>query len=580
MVRLFKTLSRYRAKLFWMLLFLFLQVLGTLFIPTLTADIVNIGIVQGDIDYIWRTGLMMLGIAVLTAAAAIMTTYLSSDLAAILGRNVRNDLFRKVQSFPVSTFQQFGTASMITRNTNDVMTIQQSFISLSVMFLPAPIIAVAGLILAFSKDRVIATGIVLAMIIILLLTVMIGRKAIPIFEAMQTMLDKINRVVRENITGIRVIRAFHKTAYEKKRMNQTFEEYASMAIKANKIFALLMPMIMMIVNFGIVAIIWYGGIKVANGYLQIGDIMALIEYASMILMYMVMAVMVVMIIPRAEICAQRILAVLNTPVEKEENLAEAPKLYSSPTLLNFQNVTFRYQGAEESVLRDLTFYAKQNQTLAIIGGTGSGKSTIASLIPRFYEIQKGQILVGGMDARDYTLQELRERIGYVQQKPFLFSGTIADNLRQGNPNASEEEMHHALKIAQIDDFVVGLPDGLQSHVAQGGSNFSGGQKQRLSIARTLMKKPDIYIFDDSFSVLDVQTDARLRAALKQETKHALVVLVAQRISTIMDADRIIVLEDGQIVGNGRHEELMETCPVYQQIAQSQLSQKEESQDGR
>lgn len=577
MIKLVRFLRPYKGRTALMLLLLFTQVVGTLYIPTLTADIVNNGIATGNLGYVWKTGGFMLAAAIITAIVSVLGTYSSTYIATSMGRDIRGALFRKVQDLSVNNFNQFGAASLITRSTSDVTQIQTAFSIMVEMLLPAPFMTIAGLVLAFSKNPMLSLMILGFMAVILIFTVLIGKKVIPLFNKMQTALDMINRTVRENIIGVRVIRAFNRTQDAKKRADQTFDNYANIAIKVNKIFAVLLPLVMLIMNICTVLIVWFGGKQVVAGNIGIGDIMAIVEYAMLTLMYLVMGVAVFIFIPRAQTCAGRINAVLETESGDSKAASKAERDISetiSTAKVEFRNVTFRYQDAEEAVLHDVDFKVEKGKTTAIIGSTGSGKSTIASLVMRFHDIESGSILVDGKDIRKYEQNELRDKIGYVPQKAFLFSGTIADNLRHGKKDATAEEMHHAAKIAQIEDFIEASEDGLNHRVSQGGSNFSGGQKQRLSIARAVIKKPDIYIFDDSFSALDFKTDTRLRAALKQEITDSAAIIVAQRISTILEADQIIVLEDGRIVGKGTHRELMEHCLVYQQIAYSQFSEEE------
>lgn len=573
MRKLLRFLVPYKKRMALMFILLFIQVLGTLYIPTLSASIVNNGIATKDLDYVWKTGGIMLLVALITSCVSIFGTYISTYISTGIGRDMRSSLFRKVQTFSVNDFNQFGAASMITRSTNDVTQIQQTFSILVEMLLPVPFMTIAGLILAFSKNHHLAFIILGLMVVIILAVLAVVKKVVPLFERLQTLMDKINRSVRESIIGVRVIRAFNRTQQEQERVNQTFTDYANNAIKANKFFAFVMPFVMSIMSICTLLIIWFGGQQVADGNMQIGDIMAIIEYAMLILMYMIMGVAVFVMIPRAQICAARINAVLDLEPEISEKLIHLCDIKNNDKV-EFRNVNFRYENAEEAVLHDISFSARKGQTTAIIGGTGSGKSTIASLLMRFYDIQEGNILIDGKDIRVYPQQKLRDLIGYVPQKAFLFSGTIADNLQHGKKSATMEEMYHAVKIAQIDDFIREKENGLDSAVAQGGSNFSGGQKQRLSIARAIIKKPDIFIFDDSFSALDFKTDARLRSALKEKVAESAVIIVAQRISTIIDADQIVVLDEGRIVGKGTHKELLKDCLVYQQIAQSQLSEEE------
>lgn len=574
MGKLVPFLKPYKKQIGLMLLLLFAQVMGTLYIPTLTASIVNNGIVAGDLDYVWKIGGFMLLVAMITAATSVLGTYTSTAISTGMGRDIRSALFRKAQDFSANDFGRFGAASLITRSTNDVTQVQQAFSIIVEMLLPAPFMTVAGLILAFSKNRLLALMLLGAMVIILTSMGIVAKKIIPIFEKLQALLDKINRTVRDSIIGVRVIRAFNRAGYEKKRTDAAFSEYANVAIKANKIFAVLLPLIMLLMNILSLLFVWFGGQQVVAGHMEIGDIMAMIEYAVLTLMYLIMGIAVFLFIPRAHTCAKRIGSVLEVKPELTQTEQTGQNGSGNAPAVVFQNVTFRYAGAEEAVLHHLDFTIEKGKTTAIIGSTGSGKSTIASLLMRFYDIQEGSILVEGRDIRSYSLEELRDKIGYVPQKAFLFSGTIADNLRHGKKDATIEEMRRAVEIAQIGDFIENADLGFGYPVSQGGNNFSGGQKQRLSIARAIIKKPDIYIFDDSFSALDFKTDARLRAALKKEVTDSAVVIVAQRISTILDADQIVVLDDGHIVGKGTHKELMAGCPVYQQIAQSQLSEEE------
>lgn len=574
MKKLIKFLSPYKGRIFIMLLLLFIQVIGTLYVPTLTADIVNNGIATGNLEYVLETGGFMLIVALMTAIFSICGTFTSTYISTSLGKDIRGALFRKVQDFSVNDFNRFGAASLITRSTSDVSQIQMAFSIIVEMLLPAPFMAVAGLVLAFSKSASLALLVIAFMAIILIATVMIARKVIPLFDEIQTSMDSINRTVREGIIGVRVIRAFNREADSKERMDKSFEQYANVAIKANKIFAALMPLIMMLMNVLTILLLWFGGKQVVAGSMEIGDIMAIIEYAMLTLFYLIMGTASFIFIPRAQTCAKRINAVLDTVPELDYKKMVYSVKQDQGAKIEFRNVTFRYENAEKPVLQDINFSVKPGTTTAIIGSTGSGKSTIASLIMRFFDIENGNILVDGKDVREYSQTELRDKIGYVPQKAFLFSGTIADNLRHGKKDATEKDMHHACKIAQIDDFIQSEAKGFEYPVAQGGNNFSGGQKQRLSIARAIIKKPDIYIFDDSFSALDFKTDAKLRAALKKEVGDSAVLIVAQRISTILDADQIIVLDEGKIVGMGTHRELLDNCLIYQQIAHSQMSEEE------
>lgn len=576
MFKLVSFLKPYRTHVAMMLVLLFLQTLGTLYLPTLTADIVNNGIVKENLSAVWAGGAWMLVVAILTAATAIYGTWLATKVSANTGRDIRGAMFRRVQKFSNNDFNRFGTASLITRSTNDVTQVQQAFMIIISMLLPAPFMTVAGLILAFSKDRLLALMLLAFMVGIILMMVLVAKKIVPIFERLQVQLDKINRVVRERLIGVRVIRAFNRNGAEEKRTNATFEQYAGTAIKANKIFAGLMPLVMLAMNLCTLLFVWFGGQQVAVGAMAIGDIMAIIEYAFLTLMYLVMGIAVFMFIPRAQTCAKRIHAVLAVDPELQVNTEVSDTTTEEPTVV-FDHVNFHYEGAQESVLDDISFQLHRGQTTAIVGSTGSGKSTIANLLMRFYDAQSGQIKVAGQDVRTYPLTTLRNKIGYVPQKAFLFSGTIASNFRHGNENASEHDMHDAAAIAQVDDFIRDLPEGLDAPVDKGGVKYSGGQRQRLAITRAIVKHPPIYVFDDSFSALDFKTDAKLRQALKNTITDATVLIIAQRLSSIIDADQIIVLDEGKIVGIGTHAELLRSCNVYQQIAKSQFSEEELTQ---
>lgn len=573
MLKLFRFLRPYKVTLAAVALLTFLLTLGTLYVPTLTAEIVNNGVMKGNVPYIIKIGAVMLLISALTGAVTVWSNRLAADLSAGLARDIREAVFVKVQSFSINDFNKIGTASMITRATSDVTLIGDTTIMFILMLLPAPVMAIGGLCLAFAKDKVLALIIVATMVIFLLIAALLGRKVIPLFKLIQIKMDNINRTLRENIIGVRVIRAFHREKYEKSRVDAASSDYADNAIRINKMIAVLQPIAMMIINGGIIGILWLGGVRAADGAVQIGDIMAMVEYCFLILIFLIMGVMMFLYIPRAQACADRINEILaiNPEILDTARPHSERKQYAH---LEFRDVTFRYPNAEEPVLSNLSFESSSGEVTAIIGGTGSGKSTIASLILRFFEIESGSIMIDGVDIRTLPQKELRDKIGFVPQKTFLFSGTIAENIRYGMENATKEQVEHAAKVAQAHDFIAETEQGYHSHVAQGGSNLSGGQKQRLAIARALIRKPEFYIFDDSFSALDFSTDAKLRRALKKETGSSTVVIVAQRVSTIMDADRIIVLEDGKIAGIGRHGDLMKSCDVYRQIAASQLSEEE------
>jgi len=553
-----------------MILCVFMQGFGTLYIPTLTADIVDNGILQGDLGYIWKIGTLMIIVALAIMSFSIFGTYLSSRISAYLGRDLRNALFQKAQKLSIEEFNDFGPASMISRNTSDVTKIQEAFSSSVEMLLPAPFMAIAGLVLTFSKDTGLALSIMGIMLVIILLAFFISKKAIPLLAKQQTLFDNMNKNIREKITGVRVIRAFNRTDYEKKRMDTSFFNYNKTAISINKLFAILMPLITLIMNISTLLIVYLGNIRVTSGSMQLGDIIAVIGYASIILMALIMGLAGITSLPKAKISSDRILAVLNVNEDEtpKNSVIEQPR---AKEIIKFDKVSFGYANAEETVLEDISFSVEKGQTTAIVGSTGSGKSTIASLLMGFYPSYAGDIFYKGENIANMSNVSLRDEIGYVPQKAFLFSGTIVENLRHGKKDATAEEIAHACKIAQVNDYINSLSEGLETSVAQGGNNFSGGQKQRLAIARALIKKPELYVFDDSFSALDYKTDARLRTLLKKETSEAAMIIVAQRISTIKDANQIIVLEEGKIAGIGTHQNLLKTCLPYQQIVNSQFN---------
>ena len=563
-------LKPYRRLCLFTILAMLLDVAGGLLVPRLTADMINIGVESGSLDYMIGKGIAMLAVTVLSGAGALIGSWLCADLSAKIGQDMRNAVYEKSLTFSEHDFEQFGTGSMITRTLNDINIIQQSVVWCIQMVLPVPAVCVMGVGLAFAIDRVMGVLLIAVTVLIIVLAVLVTRKASVIFERLQRLLDRMHVVLRENLTGVRVIRAFNKEKDEEKRMRKTFEDYAETAVSANLLFAGLESTAFFVINICIVAILWIGGDRIGAGFMEIGDITALTEYSIMILFYIIMAQMVIILLPRARVCIGRIREVL----EKEPEILDGEDSIRSPMkqaeeAAVFRDVTFRFPDADENALTDLNFICRKGETTAVIGGTGSGKSTIAKLLLRFHDVTEGSICVGGADVRSIAQNELRSRISYVPQKAWLFSGTIADNLCYGNENTSEKEMRRILSVAQA-DFVSSLANGLDAHVAQGGTNYSGGQKQRLCIARALMKKADLYIFDDSFSALDFKIDAALRKALKEEIADAAVLIIAQRINTILNADQIIVLDEGRIVGIGRHEELIENCPVYREIARSQM----------
>jgi ATP-binding cassette subfamily B multidrug efflux pump len=569
-----KFIRPYRRLMVFVLLVMVLDVAGGLLIPTITADIINHGISGGSLTYIIRQGLLMVAVSLLTSFGALAGSYLSAILSAKLGRDIRNALYDKSLSFSFSDMDNIGTGSMITRTLNDVNIVQQSVVMVAQMILPVPVVCIMGIVMAFRIDVMmgcILTGVTLA---VLFMAFWVIKKAAPLFQRLQRFLDRMNIVIRENVTGIRVIRAFNKEPLEEKRMSGVFGNYREVSVKVNRLFAGLESTALLVINLVIVGILYMGGNRTGAGFMKIGDITALSQYAILILFYLIMAQMVMVMLPRALVCIGRIQEVLDLEAEIKEGGASEQSIKTGGTdVIRFENVSFHFSDADENTLSELNFTCKRGQTTAIIGSTGSGKSTIAKLILRFHDLSQGAIILNEINIRDMEQSALREHISYVPQKAWLFSGTIEYNLRYGNKEASKEEMQHILAVAQS-EFVTELPDGLLAHVAQGGTNFSGGQKQRLSIARALMKKADLYIFDDSFSALDFKTDAALRKALMKHTKDSAVLIIAQRISTILNADQIIVLENGKIAGIGTHQSLMEQCPVYQDIAKSQMKGEE------
>jgi ATP-binding cassette subfamily B multidrug efflux pump len=554
------------------LVLLLIQAIATLYLPELNADIINNGVAKGDTDYILQTGGFMLVVTFVLMIAAFIAVFFSARIAMGFGRDVRSALFRKVETFSQVEVNHFGAASLITRNTNDVTQVQTVVLLGLNMMISAPILMVGGVIMALRQD-VPLTGILLVIIPIMgLLIGVVMSKAIPLFQAMQKKIDRINLVMRETLTGIRVIRAFVRTEHEEERFDVASRDLMDTGLRVNRLFAITMPALMLIMNLSTVAVLWLGAYRVDSGAMPIGNLTALMQYIAQILFAIMTAVIMFIMVPRAAVSGTRI----------QEVMTQEPSIWDPPTpisparsgLVEFRDVTFGYPGAEEPVLRNISFHARPGETTAIVGSTGSGKSTLINLLPRFYDATEGTVLVDGVDVRDMDRQDLWKRIGMIPQKAFLFGGTIASNLRYGDEEATDEELWRALEIAQGKEFVTEMPEQLESPISQGGTNVSGGQRQRLAIARALAKKPDIYVFDDSFSALDFRTDARLRAALGRELGGATVIIVAQRVGTILHADRIVVLEDGEVAGIGTHDELMETCETYREIVLSQVTEEE------
>lgn len=573
MIKLLRFLKPFTVSISVVCVLLFIQTISQLYLPTLMADIVDKGIVHGDTAYIIRIGGVMLLVATVGAICTIAAGYLSAKVSASFGMDLRARVFERVENFTLQEFDKLGTASLITRTTNDASQIQQVVLMGMRMLVTTPLMCIGGVIMALSRD-VKLSGVLLVALPVLSVTVaLVASKALPLFKAMQTQLDKLNLVLREGLTGIRVVRAFNRIDHEQERFAKANRDLASTAIQVNKIMATVMPLIMFMLNITTLALVWFGGIRIDQGSMQVGDLMAFIQYAMQIMFSLLTVSMMFIMLPRASVSAVRINEVLemHPSVKDADHLVE---LAPNSGEVEFKSVTFSYPGAEQPALRDISFHAGVGEVTAIIGGTGAGKSTLIKLIQRFYDVDSGVIEVGGVDVRDVSQEGLRAKIGYVPQKTVLFSGTVSENISYGREGASEEEVVASARTAQAEEFVTAMKDGFSATVSQGGTNLSGGQKQRISISRALVRRPEIYLFDDSFSALDFKTDAKLRAALKKDTLDATVLVVAQRVSTVMDADQIIVLEDGKIAGMGTHRELTRTCAVYREIIASQLSEEE------
>lgn len=552
------------------LLFMAFQVVGMLAMPTITANIIDFGVAEGDINYIIRTGLIMLGFTFLTIISALLNVYFGAKESQGLGDTIRRKIYTIVTYFTNEELDRFGTSTLITRTTNDIMQIQFVMMMVIRIMTLAPFLMVGAGIMAYTREPNLAFVFLISMPILMGLLFLILRLTSPIFKSLQLKTDRLNRVFREGLTGIRVIRAFNKDAYEKERFDDANWDFASTSIKAHTILAFMMPSMVFAVSLTNIMITWFGAQFISVGEMQVGNLVAFMTYAMQILLGIMMVSFVLFFLPRGQIAAARVIEVLETPnIIKDPDQPRELKQDANVSL-HFNQISYRYPGAEELALKDIDFKLNKGERLAIIGGTGSGKTTLANLIPRLYDIESGSIEVNGIDIRDVAQGALRRLIGFAPQKALLFSGTIRENMKYGKPDATDEEIWHALDIAQGKEFVSGLANGLDSKVEQGGGNFSGGQRQRLSIARALVTNADILVFDDSFSALDFKTDAQLREALKPETKDKAVVIIAQRISTVVDADQIIVLDRGKMVGKGTHEELKRSNTIYQEIMESQL----------
>jgi ATP-binding cassette subfamily B protein len=563
-------LRPYRAALAAVLILQLFSTIAALYLPTLNADIIDKGVARGDTGYIMRTGGLMLVFSAVQIICSIGAVYFGARTAAAFGRDLRARIFGRVARFSSREVAHFGAPSLITRNTNDVQQVQMLVVMGCTMFVAAPIMCVGGVILALRQDVGLSWLLVVCVPVLIVSIGLIIRQMVPQFRAMQTRIDSVNRVLREQITGIRVVRAFVREPYETQRFGVANTELTATATRAGRLMATIFPVVMLVLNASSVAVLWFGASRVDSGAIQIGGLTAFLSYLMQILMSVMMATFMLVMVPRASVCADRIDEVLST--ESSVRPSESPVTeVTKRGDLELRGVEFAYPGAATPVLRDITFHARAGRTTAIIGSTGAGKTTLLSLVPRLFDATAGAVLVDGVDVRDLAPSVLWERIGLVPQKPYLFSGTIASNLRYGDPEATDEELWRCLEIAQAREFVERMPERLEAPITQGGTNVSGGQRQRLAIARALVRRPEIYLFDDSFSALDLGTDARLRAALRPVTTEAAVVIVAQRVSTITDADQIIVLDGGLVMGIGRHDDLLVTCPTYVEIVESQLS---------
>ena len=571
LLRIVRTqLAPYRDQL---TLILVLQLVGTiasLYLPSLNADIIDQGVARGDTGYIFRTGGWMLAISLVQIVATVTAVYFGARISMALGRDLRGAIFNRVGEFSAQEVSRFGAPTLISRNTNDVTQIQMVVFMALALMVSAPISMVGGIVMALKQDVGLSWLVAVAVPLLALAVGLVIRRMIPQFRIMQTSIDHVNRIMREQITGIRVVRAFVREDFEEARFAGANTMLSGTALAVGRLQALIFPIVMIILNASTVGVLWFGAGRVNSGDMQIGSLTAFMAYLVQILIAVMMATFMSMMIPRASVSAERIGEILDTMSSVAEPANPVTSLPSTSRVV-FDRVDFHYPGADHPVLDRVSFTAEPGHTTAVIGSTGSGKTTLVNLVPRLFDVTGGSLTVGGVDVREVDLDTLWSRIGLVPQRPYLFTGTVASNLRYGNPQASDEQLWEALDIAQAKDFVARMPDGLESPIAQGGTNVSGGQRQRLAIARALVRQPQVFLFDDAFSALDLTTDARLRAALRPVTRDATVIIVAQRVSTIIDADHIVVLDDGRVVGQGRHDELLETCETYQEIVESQRS---------
>ena len=566
-------LPKYKGILWIVVIFQAIQAMAGLFLPTLNSDIINNGVVREDIPYIWQMGGVMLLVTLAQVSFSVAAVYFGSKVAMGFGRDVRRQLFHQVNDFSTREVAVFGAPSLITRITNDVQQVQMLVLMTCTLILGAPFTAIGGIFMAMHQDLGLSRILMVSIPVLAVLLGLIISSMVPTFRRMQERIDRINEILREQLTGIRVVRAFVREPEEKERFSVANDAVTQTALRGGRLQALMFPTATLIVNLSSVAVVWFGSNRINDGLMQPGAMIAFLTYLTQILMSVMMTTWMAALIPRAAVSAERIMEVLQTP--SSVVIADNPISELSQTaVLQFDHVSFKYPGAEQPVLNDVSFTVRAGETLAVIGSTGSGKTTLVNLIPRLVDATEGVVALDGVDVRDLAPEALWSRVGIVPQKPYLFSGTVASNLGYGKEDATEEEMWEALRIAQAEDFVRAMPEGLNAVIAQGGSNVSGGQRQRLAIARALIRRPEIYLFDDSFSALDLATDARLRAALAPYVKEAVVVVVAQRVSTIRNADKIMVLEDGDCVGFGTHDELLASCETYQEIVSSQASAQE------
>jgi ATP-binding cassette subfamily B protein len=573
LIKLLRQHMRPYKRLIWVFLALqAVQTTAALLLPHLNADIINKGILRSDNPYIYKTGAIMLAITVVQVVFNIGAIYFGGRVAMGFGRDIRKNLFQRVTGFSHKEVAAFGAPSLITRITNDVQQIQMLVVMVCTMAISAPITMVVGLVLAVRQDVGLSIVLVVAIPLSMVILGAIVAGMVPAFTVMQDRIDEINRVLREQLTGIRVVRAFVREADEKRRFSKVNRELTDTSLRSGRLMSAMFPTVNVLTNLSSVAVLWIGANRVQAGQAEVGTIVAYLSYVIQILMSVMMATFMVSMIPRASVSAGRVMEVLGT--ESSVVPPAQPKAPLMPAQVEFRNAGFHYPGAEQSVLDEISFVTKKGETTAIVGSSGAGKTTLVNLVARLFDVTAGEVLVDGVDVRDLEAHTLTDRVGFVPQKPFLFGGTVASNLRYGKPDATEDEMWAALRVAQAEDFVRAMPGGLEARIEQGGSNVSGGQRQRLSIARALIRRPEVFVFDDSFSALDLTTDARLRAALPEFTADAAVLIVAQRVSTISTADQIIVLDDGRLIGKGTHDELLADCPTYAEIVQSQIGEKE------